>query len=297
MADAPDSQLKLWLLAARPKTLPAAIAPVIIGAAMAHADCAVVILPAIAALFGAVMIQIGTNLANDYYDFVKGADTTDRIGPMRLTQAGLISPGSMKRAAFIVFGLAALAGCYLVWRGGWPIVAIGLSSILFGVLYTGGPFPLGYHGLGEIFVLIFFGPVAVGGTYYVQMLTLDANVVIAGLAPGLISVAILVVNNLRDIDNDRVVGKQTLAVRFGRTFARLEYSGCVMVAAVVPLLLYVRTGSHLYSLLAGLILLAAIPIFRIVWTSGDGEQLNNSLAATGRLLMLYTVLFSIGWIL
>lgn len=297
MADAPESRLKLWLLAARPKTLPAAIAPVIIGAAMAQADGAALILPALAALFGAVMIQIGTNLANDYYDFIKGADTSERIGPMRLTQAGLISPGSMKRAAFIVFGLAALAGCYLIWRGGWPIVAIGLSSILFGVLYTGGPFPLGYHGLGEPFVLIFFGPVAVGGTYYVQMLTLDTNVVIAGFAPGLISVAILVVNNLRDIDNDREVGKRTLAVRFGRTFARLEYTGCVMVASMIPLLLYAGTGLHLYSLLAILTLLPAIPIFRIVWTSTDGEQLNNTLAATGRLLMLYTILFSIGWIL
>ncbi len=163
MADTPDSRLKLWLLAARPKTLPAAIAPVLIGTAMAYGDGAAVVLPALAALFGAIMIQIGTNLANDYYDFIKGADTAERIGPMRLTQAGLISPGAMKRAAFVVFGLAVLAGCYLVWRGGWPIVAIGLSSVLFGVLYTGGPFPLGYHGLGELFVLIFFGPVAVGG--------------------------------------------------------------------------------------------------------------------------------------
>ena len=297
MADASDSSLKHWWLAARPKTLPAAIAPVIIGAAMAHTDGAVVILPALAALFGAIMIQIGTNFANDYYDFIKGADTTDRIGPIRLTQAGLISPGSMKRAAFIVFGLAVLAGCYLVWRGGWPIVAIGLTSILFGVLYTGGPFPLGYNGLGELFVLIFFGPVAVGGTYYVQMLTIDTNVIVAGLAPGLISVAILVVNNLRDIENDREVGKRTLAVRFGRKFARLEYSCCLLVASSVPLWLYMRTGLHLYSLLAILTLPAAIPIFRTVWTSVDGEQLNNTLAATGRLLMLYTILFAIGWVL
>lgn len=292
-----EPRLRHWLLAARPKTLPAAVAPVIIGAAMAQADGAVVILPALAALFGAIMIQIGTNLANDYYDFIKGADTTERIGPMRLTQAGLISPSSMKRAAFIVFGLAALAGCYLVWHGGWPIVAIGLTSILCGVLYTGGPFPLGYHGLGEIFVLIFFGPVAVGGTYYVQMLTLDTNVIIAGLAPGLISVAILVVNNLRDIENDQTVGKRTLAVRFGRRFARLEYSACILIASMIPLLLYLRTGLHPYSLLANLTTLAAIPVILIVWKSVDGEQLNDTLAATGRLLMFYTFMFSIGWLL
>ena len=292
-----ESQLKLWWLAARPKTLPAAIAPVLIGAAMAHADGATVFLPALAALFGAVMIQIGTNLANDYYDYIKGADAGVRLGPTRLTQAGLIKPSAMKHAAVIAFGLALLIGCYLVWRGGWPIVIIGLSSILFGVLYTGGPYPLGYHGLGEIFVLIFFGPVAVGGTYYVQMLDINAVVVAAGLAPGLFSVAILTINNLRDIDSDRQTGKRTLAVRLGRCFARCEYIVVVLAACAVSPALYIWTKSHPFSLLATATALAAIGAFRTVLTSTDGTALNGVLAATGKLLLLYSVLFSIGWML
>ncbi len=289
--------MKLWWLAARPKTLPAAIAPVVIGAAMAQADGATVFLPALAALFGAVMIQIGTNLANDYYDYVKGADAGVRLGPTRLTQAGLIKPSAMKQAAMIAFGLALLIGCYLVWRGGWPIVIIGLSSILFGVLYTGGPYPLGYHGLGDIFVLIFFGPVAVGGTYYVQMLDINAVVVVAGLAPGLFSVAILTINNLRDIDSDRQAGKRTLAVRLGRCFARCEYIVAVLAACAASPALYIWTGDHPFSLLAMATAFAAIPAFRTALTSTDGTALNGVLAATGKLLLLYSVLFSIGWAL
>ncbi|MDH3889933.1 MAG: 1,4-dihydroxy-2-naphthoate polyprenyltransferase [candidate division Zixibacteria bacterium] len=292
-----DSQITLWFSAARPKTLPAAVAPVIIGTSMAYADGVMVILPALAALFGAVMIQIGTNLANDYYDFIKGADRADRIGPTRLTQAGLISPRSMKRAAFVVFGIAMLAGCYLVWRGGWPIVAVGLTSILFGVLYTGGPFPLGYHGLGELFVLVFFGPVAVAGAYYVQALNINFAPIMAGLAPGLISVAILVVNNLRDIDNDRAAGKRTLAVRLGRTFARWEYTLSVLFACLLPPVLVVWFDGRWFSMLACLTLAGCVPAIKTVWTTVDGHRLNNILAATGRLLLLYTILFSIGWVL
>lgn len=292
-----ESQLKLWWMAARPKTLPAAIAPVVIGAAMAQADGATVLLPALAALFGAVMIQIGTNFANDYYDYIKGADAGVRLGPTRLTQAGLIKPSAMKHAAMIAFGLALLIGCYLVWRGGWPIVIIGLLSILFGMLYTGGPYPFGYHGLGEIFVLVFFGPVAVGGTYYVQMLDINAVVVVAGLAPGLFSVAILTINNLRDIDSDRQAGKRTLAVRLGRRFARCEYIVVVLAACAAPLALYIWTESHPFSLPAMATALAAIPAFRTALTSADGTVLNGVLAATGKLLLLYSILFSIGWML
>ena len=297
VSDMTKSRAKLWWLAVRPKTLPAAIAPVLIGAAMAQTDGATVFLPALAALFGAVMIQIGTNLANDYYDFVKGADAGVRLGPTRLTQAGLITPSAMKQAAMIAFGLALLIGCYLVWRGGWPIVIIGLLSILFGVLYTGGPYPLGYHGLGEIFVLIFFGPVAVGGTYYVQMLDINAVVVVAGLAPGLFSVAILTINNLRDIDSDRQAGKRTLAVRLGRRFARCEYIVAVLAACAVPTALYVWRGDHPFSLLATVTALAAIGAFRTALASTDGTALNGVLATTGKLLLLYCVLFSIGWAL
>jgi 1,4-dihydroxy-2-naphthoate octaprenyltransferase len=203
----------------------------------------------------------------------------------------------MKRAVVAVFGLALLIGCYLVYRGGWPIVVIGSLSILFGVLYTGGPYPLGYHGLGDLFVLVFFGPVAVGGTYYVQTLAVSHEVIVAGLAPGLFSVAILTVNNLRDIENDRAAGKRTLAVRFGRGFARVEYLATVMIACAVPLYLYIRGTGQYFALLACLSLIFAVPPIRAVLVSSDGRILNDTLAATGRVLLLYSLLFSLGWIL
>ena len=203
-----ESRVQIWIMAARPKTLWAAVAPVAMGIAMA-ADAGGMHIPAaLAALFGAVMIQIGTNLANDYFDYRKGTDQPGRLGPTRVTQAGLVTPHAMRIAITVTFSLAVVAGAYLVWRGGWPIVAVGLLSILFGFLYTAGPYPLGYNGLGDIFVLIFFGPVAVGGTYYVQTLDINTAVLIAGLAPGLFSVAILTVNNLRDIGTDAEAGKK-----------------------------------------------------------------------------------------
>ncbi len=291
------SRFQVWTLACRPKTLWAAIAPVIIGTAMAWSDRAGHWPSALAALFGSVMIQIGTNFANDYFDFKKGADTHERVGPLRVTQAGLVSPAEMKRAIIVAFGLAALAGVFLIWRGGMPILIIGLLSILFGVLYTAGPAPLGYHGLGEIFVLIFFGPVAVAGTYYVQALSPILEAAVAGIAPGLLSVAILSINNLRDIENDSRTGKKTLAVRFGRGFARGEYLGSILAACAIPVILNIRTGRHPYVLISLLILLPAIPVIKTVWTQTDGSILNKSLAATGKLLLLYSVLFSIGWLL
>ncbi|PWB69550.1 1,4-dihydroxy-2-naphthoate polyprenyltransferase [candidate division GN15 bacterium] len=290
------SRLQVWILASRPKTLWAAIAPVIIGTAMAYADDSQHWLAAIAALFGAVMIQIGTNFTNDYFDYTKGTDTHERIGPVRVTQAGLVKPAIMKRAILIVFGLAFLAGTYLVWRGGLPIMAVGLMSILFGVLYTAGPFPLGYYGLGDIFVFIFFGIVAVGGTYFVQALDIVPETLIAGAAPGFWSVAILTVNNLRDIDNDRKGVKRTLAARFGRTFARAEYVACVVAACLIPAALVAITGEHPVVLVASATLLAAVPTLKIVLTKTDGPALNSALAATGKLLLLYSVLFTIGWI-
>lgn len=287
----------MWLQASRPKTLWAAIAPVIIGTAMAHADRSAHWLAALAALFGAVMIQIGTNFANDYLDYKKGTDAGERLGPLRVTQAGLVKPAVMKRAIVFVFTLAFLAGVYLVWRGGWPVVIIGLASILFGVLYTGGPFPLGYNGLGEIFVIIFFGPVAVGGTYYVQVLNIDLTVILAGISPGLFSTALLTVNNLRDIDGDRRAGKKTLPARFGRTFARWEYLLSVLVAVLIPVVLVFMTGRHIYSLFSLLVLMAAVPTVKKVFTQTDGDILNNALAATGKLLLLFSLIFSIGWLL
>jgi len=290
------SRLHIWLLAARPKTLPAAVAPVLIGTAIAYADDGFHWLSALAAALGAVFIQIGTNLANDYYDFKKGIDTKERLGPMRVTQAGLVSPAQTRAATIIVFAVAFLIGIYLVYRGGWPIVAIGLLSILFGILYTGGPYPLGYNGLGDIFVLIFFGPVAVAGTHYVQTLTLSPAALAAGLAPGLFSVAILTVNNLRDLDNDRAAGKRTLQVRFGRRFAVAEYVTVLLAACSLPIVLTLVFGVSQWVLLSALTLPIAVPAIKAVATI-SGRELNNTLAATGRLLLIYSVLFAGGWLL
>lgn len=297
MADEQPGSIAVWVLAARPKTLWAAMAPVFMGTAMAAAGGAFHLWAALAALAGAVLIQIGTNYANDYYDYTKGADEGERLGPLRVTQAGLVSPSAMRTATAIVFGAAFMIGIYLVVRGGWPIVVIGLLSILFGILYTAGPYPLGYNGLGEIFVLVFFGPVAVGGTYYVQALTVDWTVLVAGLSPGLFSVAILAVNNLRDIDSDRRANKRTLAARFGRTFGRLEYLLTVVIGSLIPTALCLAHRASIWVLLTLVVPLIAIPTFRTVYSTTDGPKLNDVLATTGKLLLLFAVLFSVGWLI
>ena len=289
--------MSVWIMAARPTTLPAAIAPVIIGTVMAYGDGLFHWLAASAALFGAVMIQIGTNFANDYYDYRKGGDHSERLGPTRATHAGLVTPRQMKVATFIAFGLAFAAGVYLVYRAGWPVVVIGLTSILFGVLYTGGPYPLGYHGLGEIFVLIFFGPIAVGGTYYVQALHITIPVIVAGLAPGLFSVAILTVNNLRDIKGDTASGKRTLVVRFGEAFAKMEYSFSIGIASLLPVLIVFLVHDRPYAVATIVIPLLAVPTIRTVFANADGPSMNSALAGTGRLLLLYTLVFAVGWLL
>ncbi len=290
-----ESQIKIWWLAARPKTLPAAAAPVIIGTAMAYAVGGFHLLSAIAALFGALFIQIGTNLANDYFDFKKGSDRDDRLGPIRVTQAGLVSPKAVKNATIIAFGLAFLVGIYLVMRAGFPIVVIGLSSILFGVLYTGGKYPIGYLGLGELFVLIYFGPVAVGGTYFVQTLTFTNTVLLAGIAPGLYSSAILIVNNLRDIESDKISGKKTIAVRFGADFSKLQFALLITVSGLLPILLFL-TSQNLYHLIPTLILIPSIFVIKNVYTK-TGKELNNVLAQTGKLLFVYSLMFALGWML
>lgn len=290
----PLSKFQIWLLAARPKTLPAGIAPVLIGTALAKATGGMHLLSALAALFGAIMIQVGTNFANDYFDFVKGADSSERIGPTRVTQAGLVTPVQIKRAIVISFSFAFFAGIYLVFRGGWPIVIVGLSSILFGILYTGGPWPLGYNGLGELFVLIFFGPVAVGGTYFVQTGVITMPVIIAGFGPGFLSVAILCVNNLRDINSDRVAGKRTLAVRFGDKFARAEYIVSVAIAIMIPLLLVSEYSLNEHLLVTLVAIVPLVAAVKIVFSGAESSRLNSVLAATGRSLLLYAILFSLG---
>lgn len=289
--------LKTWLLAFRPKTLPAAIAPVMIGTAMAFGDGVQHFTTAFICLLAALAIQIGTNIANDYYDFIKGTDTIQRIGPTRMTQAGLIQPSTMKLAFIVSFAAAVVLSIWLVNRGGWPIAVIGILAILSGILYTAGPYPLGYIGLGELFVFIFFGPVAVAGTYYVQSYEINMAVILAGIAPGLISVAILTVNNLRDIESDRTAGKRTLAVRFGRSFAVYEFLCSIMAASLIPVLIFCLIEDHKAILTCAGISLISVPTIKTVLTTSDGPLLNDALAMTGQLLMVYSVLFSVGWIL
>ena len=289
--------LKNWILAIRPKTLPAGIAPVVIGTAMAFGDGLFHAPSALLALSASLCIQIGTNLANDYFDFKKGADTSDRKGPIRVTQAGLIKPQTVLIASIIFFILAAVSSIYLIHRAGIGILFIAIASIVSGVLYTAGPRPLGYMGLGDLFVLVFFGPVAVGGTYYTQGLEINSAVIVAGLAPGFLSTAVLAVNNMRDIDTDRRAGKLTLAVRFGRSFAMSEYLFCIMAATLIPFAMVLITNDHQGIAVASLTGFIAIPCVKAAFTHSDGAGLNRVLGQTGRLLLIYSVLFSIGWIL
>ena len=289
---------KIWWLAIRPKTLWASIAPVAIGLAMAFADGAFRGSTALVTLLTALLIQIGTNFSNDYSDFKKGADTAERKGPLRVTQAGLIRPEVMMRATALVFALAVLGCAVLVSIGGWPMAVIGIAGIASGIAYTAGPVPLGYLGFGDLLVLVFFGPVAVGGTYYLQTGRITAPVLFSGLAPGLLSVAILVVNNLRDMEGDRVAGKKTLAVRFGATFARLEYLFCIVVSVAIPTLLVAVVAWFHASILTSVVLAAcSIPVVRTVFRHTEGEFLNPALGATARLLLIYSVLFSLTWCL
>lgn len=289
--------IQTWIIAFRPKTLSASIAPVFIGTAMAFGDGIQHFPTAIVCLFAALAIQIGTNIANDYYDFKKGADTKERIGPARVTQAGLIQPSTVKQAFIISFSIAALLSVWLIARGGWPIFIIGVLAIASGIFYTAGPRPLGYIGLGDIFVLIFFGPVAVAGTYYVQSFEINMAVILAGFAPGFISVAILTINNLRDINSDKAAGKLTLAVRYGRSFAITEYLTSIIAASLIPVFIYWMIEDRIAILICSALTFAAIPVIKTVCEKTDGPSLNNALAQTGKLLMIYSILFSIGWVL
>jgi 1,4-dihydroxy-2-naphthoate octaprenyltransferase len=254
-------------------------------------------LPAAAALLGALLIQIGTNLANDYYDHLRGGDTEDRVGPLRVTQAGLIPPESVRNGAFLVLGLALLMGVYLVWVGGWPVVAIGLASLICAIAYTGGPFPLAYHGLGDLFVFVFFGLVAVGGTFWVQALRLPGEVLVAGTGMGFLSTAILVVNNFRDLGTDARAGKRTLAVRLGPTGTKLEFVFLLLGAFGIPVLGVICFG---WSPLALLSLLAAAPLVRplaaVLRHSPDSDPrlLIPALGGTAQAAGLYGVLLGLG---
>lgn len=291
-APLPPSKARAWVLAARPATLPAAVAPVLVGGAIAARAHHVAFLPFLAALVGAILIQIGANFSNDLFDFKKGADTVDRLGPTRVTQQGYVTEREVASATALTFGLATLVGIYLVAVGGWPIVAVGVASIVAALAYTGGPFPFGYYGLGDIFVFVFFGLVAVMGTYYVESLSLSWASFFAAIPSGLLITGILVVNNVRDVDTDRIAGKKTLAVRLGRQAVRVEYVACLVVAYLVPPLMWLAgTGSWLFW--APLLTVPmAVRLARVVMTRVEGPPLNGALKGTGLLQLFFAILFA-----
>ena len=276
------SKLQAWRAAARPPTLTAAVAPVLVGTGLAVRDEAFDAGPAFAALLGALCLQIGANFANDVFDYERGADTADRLGPPRATATGMLSPREVKTGMWTVFGLAALAGVYLAIVGGWPIVAVGVASIVAAIIYTGGPWPIGYHALGDLFTFVFFGLVAVGGTYYVQAGELTGPAIAAAIPAGCTVTAILVVNNLRDIPTDRATGKRTLAVVMGDGLTRAWFGMLVAVAYVVAFVLWVAGEVSAWALLTVPAAAAGWPAFRAVVTGVRGAPLNAALKATAR---------------
>jgi 1,4-dihydroxy-2-naphthoate octaprenyltransferase len=285
----------VWISAARPRTLPAAIAPVLVGTALAWHERSQIWPAAVACLLFALLVQIGTNFANDYYDYVKGADTADRVGPRRAVASGLVAPEVMKSAMYAVFTLAFLVGLTLLKYGGWPLLGVGVASIVCGVAYTGGPFPLGYNGLGDIFVFVFFGLVAVCTTFYVQAGYVSVEAIICAVGVGLLAANILLVNNYRDEATDRAAGKKTLVVRLGKRFARVQFGVSLFVALTIPLHL-VRMGYKPYVLMP----LALAPL---AWrhagrlaTAQTPAELIALLGDTGRLVALYALLLSAGLI-
>ena len=293
--DRPDP-LRIWMMAARPRTLPAAVAPVLVGTALAATEGVLHWPRFLAAMVGALFIQVGTNLSNDYSDARRGADTEDRLGPVRVTAGGLVPPRQVLVATAVAFAIAILAGSYLVVTAGWELLLVGAASILAGVLYTGGPRPYGYEGLGDLFVFLFFGIVAVSGSYFAQTSRMEWEALVLSVPVGLLAAALLMVNNTRDLETDRRAGKRTVAVRLGRARARRIYAAEVYLAfavAPVPWL----AGSEDLSAWVGLPLLAlplAPPLVRTVRTRTDGPSLNAALARTGLLQLAFCVLLSAG---
>ena len=291
------SKINTWIEAARPKTLAAAFVPVLVGSAIAYNNNSFDWLPSSVALLCAFLIQIGTNFANDYFDFVKGADTEDRVGFKRATLEGTISAEDMKKATIYTMTLAFLFGLYLVWHAGWVILAVGIASLVFGILYTGGPFPLGYNGLGDLFVFLFFGIVAVMGTYYVNALEWSAESFWASLAVGALSVNILVVNNLRDVEQDGPAGKNTLGVLLGENALRWEYLLMLLTALLVPLYMYLELSYGIFIFLPFLSIPFAIYLLYVIWTEEEKSRLNKTLEQTAQYMTIFGILFSIGIIL
>lgn len=289
------SRVRAWILAARPATLPAAVVPVLVGAAAAmsegaHFRGAIFF----ATLICAVLIQIGTNFANDYSDFARGADTDARLGPVRVTQTGLIDEASIKRGIIVAFGLAVLIGVYLAWIGGWPIIAIGVLSVIAGLAYTGGPYPLGYHGLGDVFVFVFFGLIAVTGTAYLQSGHWSKLALLVSIPIGLLVTNLLVVNNLRDLATDIAAGKRTLATRIGDRATRTQYAVFTIGAYVVPLMIGLMDPARRLIMLPLISLPLALRRVLVVAKGAGGRDLNPILKRTGRLLLLFGALLAVG---
>ena len=291
------SGIRIWLMAARVRTLPAAVAPVLVGTALAGFVHVFHPLRFIAALVGAIFIQVGTNLSNDYSDARRGADIEDRLGPVRVTAGGLVPPGSVLVATYVSFGIAVLAGLYLVVVAGWQLLIVGAASILAGVLYTGGPKPYGYEGLGEVFVFLFFGIVAVAGSYFVQTTHLVWEAFALAVPVGLLAAGILVVNNVRDIDTDRRAGKRTLAVRLGRDRTRTMFAGMVYLAYLLTPVTWLFGPLKPWVLLPWLTLPFAAQVVRTVRNHTDGGSLNQALAQTGMLQLAFCTLLAAGLLL
>jgi 1,4-dihydroxy-2-naphthoate octaprenyltransferase len=274
--------------------LPAAVAPVLVGTALAGSEDIFHPLRLAAALIGSVFIQIGTNLSNDYSDARRGADTEDRLGPVRVTAGGLMPPRRVLTGTYVAFGIAVAAGAYLIAVAGWELLLVGAASIAAGVLYTGGPRPYGYEGLGELFVFLFFGVVAVVGSYFVQRERLEWEAFALSVPVGLLAAAILVVNNVRDVDTDRRAGKRTLAVKLGRGGARRLFVAMLALTFAAPIAIWAAGGLSAWILLALLAAPLAVPLVRVVTTRTDGPSLNGALAGTGQLLALFSLLLGAG---
>jgi 1,4-dihydroxy-2-naphthoate octaprenyltransferase len=288
---------RIWLMAARVRTLPASVAPVLVGTALARYAGVFHPLRFVAALIGAVFIQVGTNLSNDYSDARRGSDSEDRLGPVRVTAGGLVPPGRVLVATYISFGVAVLAGAYLVAVAGWQLLLVGAASILAGVLYTGGPRPYGYEGLGELFVFLFFGIVAVAGSFFVQVKHLDWEAFALAVPVGLLAAAILVVNNVRDIDTDRRAGKRTLAVRLGRARTRVMFAVVVYLAYALTPVTWAFGPLKAWVMLPWLTLLLAAAVVRTVRNRTDGPSLNRALARAGFLQLAFCTLLAAGLLL
>lgn len=291
------SKREAWFLAARPKTLPASVAGVAVGWGMALADGRFRLLPALACLAGGLLLQIASNVANDYFDHVRGIDTPDRRGPVRVTQSGLLAPREVRNGLILVIALAFVVGVYLAAVGGWPIVVVGVASILSLLAYSSGPFPLASHGLGDLFAFLFFGVVAVTGTYYVQAGAVDARVFAAALPAGALIAAIIVVNNLRDIGTDGRVGKRTLAVLIGARATRFEYLVLIAAAYTVPGDFWLLGWAGLWVFLPWVSLPLALRAVRDIHRADDGPAFNRLLAETARLALIFCLLFATGLML